>query len=56
MTISVGVMLFDGKAGTGAEAVLVAADQAMYRAKAEGRDRVAVFSGPEERRRAAPAG
>lgn len=50
VTISVGVMLFDGRAGTGAEAVLVAADQAMYRAKAEGRDRVAVFNGPEKRR------
>ncbi len=56
VTISVGIMLFDGKAGTGAEAVLVAADQAMYRAKAEGRDRVAVFSGPNERRRAAESG
>ncbi|HEY1854500.1 MAG TPA: EAL domain-containing protein [Solirubrobacterales bacterium] len=56
VTISVGVMLFDGKAGTGAEVVLVAADQAMYRAKAEGRDRVAVFSGPEEQRRATQSG
>lgn len=56
VTISVGIVLFDGKAGTGAEAVLVAADQAMYRAKAEGRDRVAVFSGPEERRQAVEAG
>jgi diguanylate cyclase (GGDEF)-like protein len=56
VTISVGVMLFDGTAKTGAEAVLVAADQAMYRAKDEGRDRVAVFSGPEERRRALETG
>jgi diguanylate cyclase (GGDEF)-like protein len=56
VTISVGVMLFDGNSRTGAEAVLVSADQAMYRAKAEGRDRVAVFSGPEERRRAIETG
>lgn len=56
VTISVGIMLFDGKSRTGAEAVLAAADQAMYRAKAEGRDRVAVFSGPEERRRALASG
>jgi diguanylate cyclase (GGDEF)-like protein len=56
VTISVGVMLFDGTAGAGAEGILVAADQAMYRAKAEGRDRVAVFSGPEEQRRATGGG
>lgn len=56
VTISAGIMLFDGTARTGAEAVLVAADQAMYRAKAEGRDRIAVFSGPEEQRRALQAG
>jgi diguanylate cyclase (GGDEF)-like protein len=51
-TISVGIMMFDGKSAPGAEAVLVAADQAMYRAKAEGRDRIALFSGPGEMRRA----
>jgi diguanylate cyclase (GGDEF)-like protein len=56
VTISAGIMLFDGKGGSGAEAILVAADQAMYRAKAEGRDRVAVFSGPEEQRRALAGG
>lgn len=56
VTISVGIMLFDGKAKTGAEAVLVAADQAMYRAKAEGRNRIAVFSGPGEQRRAIESG
>jgi diguanylate cyclase (GGDEF)-like protein len=53
-TISLGIMMFDGK--TGAEAVLVAADQAMYRAKAEGRDRIALFSGPGEMRRAVAGG
>jgi diguanylate cyclase (GGDEF)-like protein len=53
-TISLGIMMFDGKAG--AEAVLVAADQAMYRAKAEGRDRIALFSGPGEMRRAVAGG
>ncbi|MBS1878771.1 MAG: EAL domain-containing protein [Actinobacteria bacterium] len=52
VTISVGIMLFDGKAASGAEAILAAADRAMYRAKAEGRDRVSIFSGPEEQRRA----
>jgi diguanylate cyclase (GGDEF)-like protein len=46
-TISVGVTMFGGKGGAGAEAVLVAADQAMYRAKEEGRNRIALFSAPE---------
>ena len=46
-TISVGITMFGGKGGAGAEAVLVAADQAMYRAKEEGRNRIALFSGPE---------
>jgi diguanylate cyclase (GGDEF)-like protein len=50
VTISVGITMF-GREGAGAEAVLVAADQAMYRAKAEGRNRIALFSGPEEGRR-----
>ena len=45
-TISVGITMFGGKGGAGAEAVLVAADQAMYRAKAEGRNRIALFSAP----------
>ena len=51
-TISVGITMYDGKVG-GAEAVLVAADQAMYRAKAEGRNRIALFEKPEEGMRAA---
>jgi diguanylate cyclase (GGDEF)-like protein len=53
-TISLGIMMFDGKSS--AEAVLVAADQAMYRAKAEGRDRIALFSGPHEMKRAVAGG
>jgi diguanylate cyclase (GGDEF)-like protein len=52
-TISVGITMFGGKGDTGSEAVLVAADQAMYRAKEEGRNRIALFHGPEERKRAA---
>jgi EAL domain-containing protein (putative c-di-GMP-specific phosphodiesterase class I) len=39
--------MFGGKRDAGAEAVLVAADQAMYRAKEEGRDRVALFEDPD---------
>jgi diguanylate cyclase (GGDEF)-like protein len=48
-TISVGVTMFGGERDVGSEAVLVAADQAMYRAKEEGRNQVSVFqsSGPE---------
>jgi diguanylate cyclase (GGDEF)-like protein len=45
-TISVGITMFGGKRDAGAEAVLVAADQAMYRAKEEGRNRVALFADP----------
>jgi diguanylate cyclase (GGDEF)-like protein len=50
-TISVGITMFGGKGAAGAEAILVAADQAMYRAKEEGRNRIALFGGPEELRR-----
>jgi len=46
-TISVGITMFGGKGDIGAEAVLVAADQAMYQAKQEGRNRIALFHGPE---------
>jgi diguanylate cyclase (GGDEF)-like protein len=42
-TISVGVTMFGGRDGAGAEAVLVAADQALYKAKGEGRNRIALF-------------
>ncbi len=47
-TISVGVTMFGGKRETSPEAVLVAADQAMYRAKEEGRDQIVLFQDPGE--------
>jgi diguanylate cyclase (GGDEF)-like protein len=50
-TISVGVTIFGGERDNGSEAVLVAADQAMYRAKEEGRNRIVLFDGPERRGR-----
>ncbi len=53
-TISVGITMFGGKRDVGAEAVLVAADQAMYRAKEEGRNRIALFHGPEDPERREP--
>ncbi len=46
-TISVGIAMFGGGRG-GAEAVLAAADQAMYRAKEAGRNRIALFRDPSE--------
>jgi diguanylate cyclase (GGDEF)-like protein len=50
-TISVGITMFGGERGVGAEAVLVAADQAMYRAKEEGRNQIALFQDPSEPQR-----
>jgi diguanylate cyclase (GGDEF)-like protein len=51
-SISVGVTMFGGgEKGVGSEAVLVAADQAMYRAKEEGRNQIALFRDPSEPRR-----
>jgi len=47
-TISVGITMFGGSRDAGAEAVLVAADQAMYRAKEEGRNRIALYEDPAE--------
>jgi diguanylate cyclase (GGDEF)-like protein len=47
-TISVGIAMFGGERDVNAEAILVAADQAMYEAKEEGRDRVALFQHPDE--------
>ncbi len=51
-TISVGITMFGGKRNGGPEAVLVAADQAMYRAKEEGRNRIALFEDPDQSKRA----
>jgi diguanylate cyclase (GGDEF)-like protein len=47
-TISVGITMFGGKGDAGAESVLVAADQAMYRAKEGGRNQIALFRDPDE--------
>lgn len=47
-SISVGIAMFGGQGSVGAESVLVAADQAMYRAKAEGRNRIALFDASVE--------
>jgi diguanylate cyclase (GGDEF)-like protein len=45
-TISIGITMFGGPRDGGAEAVLIAADQAMYQAKEEGRNRVTLFQDP----------
>jgi diguanylate cyclase (GGDEF)-like protein len=47
-TISVGITMFGAESDGGAEAVLAAADEAMYRAKAEGRNSVSLFEAPIE--------
>jgi diguanylate cyclase (GGDEF)-like protein len=47
-SISVGITMFGGQGEMAAEAVLVAADQAMYQAKAEGRNRIMLFHAPGE--------
>ena len=49
-TISVGITMFGGGRG-GSEAVLAAADQAMYRAKEEGRNQIVLFRDPSEPQR-----
>jgi diguanylate cyclase (GGDEF)-like protein len=47
-SISVGITMFGGQGSGGSEAVLLAADQAMYRAKEEGRNRIMLFQAPGE--------
>ncbi len=47
-TISVGITMFGSERDIGSEAVLVAADQAMYRAKEEGRNQIALFRDPDQ--------
>lgn len=47
-SISVGITMFGGQGGAGSEAVLLAADQAMYQAKEEGRNRIMLFQAPGE--------
>jgi diguanylate cyclase (GGDEF)-like protein len=51
-TISVGIAMFGGRREAGPEAVLVAADQAMYSAKEEGRNQIVLFRDTDEPRRA----
>ena len=48
VTISVGITMFGSDHTGGPEAVLVAADQAMYRAKEDGRNKIALFNDPAE--------
>lgn len=48
-SISVGITMFSSQDAAGAESVLVAADEAMYKAKAEGRNRITLFQAPGER-------
>jgi diguanylate cyclase (GGDEF)-like protein len=48
VTISVGITMFGSDHTGGPEAVLIAADQAMYRAKEDGRNKIALFSDPAE--------
>jgi diguanylate cyclase (GGDEF)-like protein len=50
-TISVGITMFGGERELSAEAVLLAADQAMYQAKVDGRNQIALFEDPREPRR-----
>jgi diguanylate cyclase (GGDEF)-like protein len=50
-TISVGITMFGSEREVGAEAVLLAADQAMYRAKEGGRNQIALFQDPGEPQR-----
>ncbi|HEX7059891.1 MAG TPA: EAL domain-containing protein [Solirubrobacterales bacterium] len=51
VTVSVGITMFGGEGDAGSETVLIAADQAMYRAKEQGRDQIALFRDPGEPQR-----
>ena len=51
VTISVGITMFGSGHSGGPEAVLVAADQAMYQAKEGGRNQIALFRDPGEPKR-----
>jgi diguanylate cyclase (GGDEF)-like protein len=51
VTISVGISMYGSEHPEGHEAVLVAADQAMYEAKEEGRNRTVLFRDPDEPQR-----
>jgi diguanylate cyclase (GGDEF)-like protein/PAS domain S-box-containing protein len=51
VTASIGISTYGGDREPGAEAVLVSADLAMYRAKQEGRDRVSVSEGSAQEAR-----
>ena len=51
VTVSVGISMFGGEPAAGSEAVLIAADEAMYRAKESGKDQIALFRDPEEPQR-----
>ncbi|HEU5063703.1 MAG TPA: EAL domain-containing protein [Solirubrobacterales bacterium] len=53
-SISVGIAMFGGSDAVAAESVLVAADQAMYQAKTEGRNRIALFDAAGENGQMAP--
>jgi diguanylate cyclase (GGDEF)-like protein len=48
VTISVGISMYGVEHPEGHEAVLIAADQAMYQAKEEGRNRTVLFRDPDE--------
>jgi diguanylate cyclase (GGDEF)-like protein/PAS domain S-box-containing protein len=50
VTVSIGVAMFGGETEDGGEPALVAADLAMYEAKEQGRDRVALVEEPQEAR------
>ena len=51
VTISVGISMYGSEHPEGHEAVLMAADQAMYQAKEEGRNRTVLFRDPDEPQR-----